>query len=528
MLTQQQRVAGLSPEAAQRVTAIAQALEQGRIDEAERGVIASLAQTPQHPEVLSLHGTIQSMRGRSEEAIVTLVQSLKLRAQDARTLHTLAGAYEGNRDLGNALAAAKLACETGPEWATSWFNFGRLLLMNGHLDPAITALKRTLVMAPQHMAARTLLATALNTEGRPLEAATQYRDILAQNPAYGPAWWGLATLKPMPLDATDVAQLRQLLQRPDLGDNNRIPAGFALAHALEHLDDYAQAFAALQEANALQNRLHPWKTDVFMARIDSVLRAFSGKYVDAGNDQGHEVIFIASLPRSRSTLTEQILASHSQVEGTTELPDLLHVIMDESDRVRRPFPDWVASHSVEEWRALGQRYLERTARWRQRRPRFTDKMPGNWLYAGAIMAMLPQARIVIARRDPLESCLACYRYMFNQHPYTHTFTDLAGYWHEFDRTVRLWKQRYPDRVREHVYEDLQADSEAQIRELLQFCDLPFEENCLNFHSRQRRVTTPSAAQVREPIRRDTARADKYGALLDPLRLALGMAPFRPQ
>jgi hypothetical protein len=118
--------------------------------------------------------------------------------------------------------------------------------------------------------------------------------------------------------------------------------------------------------------------------------------------------------------------------------------------------------------------------------------------------------------------------MFNQHPYTHAFGDLAGYWREFDRMARHWKQRYPDRVREHVYEDLQADPEAQIRELLEFCDLPFEENCLNFHATQRRVTTPSAAQVREPIRRDTARAGKYGALLDPLRAALGMAPFRPQ
>jgi tetratricopeptide (TPR) repeat protein len=528
MLTLQQRVAGLSPETAQRVAAISQALEQGRIDEAERGMSAVLAQAPQHPEVLSLHGAIQGMRGRSEEAIVTLVESLKLRAQDARTLHSLAGAYEANRDLANALAAARLAVETGPEWPTSWFNFGRLLLANGHLDPAITALKRTVVMAPQHAAARTMLASALNTDGRSPEAAAQYRDILSQSPAYGHAWWGLATLKPMPLDAADVAQMQRLMQKPELGDNDRISMGFALAHALEHLNDYPQAFTALHEANSLQRRRQPWRAEAFKERIDSVQRAFAGSHANAGNDQGSELIFITSLPRSGSTLTEQILASHSQVEGTTELPDLLHVIMDESDRVRRPFPDWVASHSAEEWRALGQRYLERTARWRERRPRSTDKMPGNWLYVGAIMAMLPQARIVIARRDPLENCFGCYRYLLNQHLYTHDFGDLAAYWREFDRIVRYWKQRYPDHVREHVYEELQADPETQIRELLEFCNLPFEENCLNFHSTERRVTTPSAGQVRQPIRRDTARTDKYGALLDPLRLALGMSPFQPQ
>lgn len=252
MLTLQQRVAGLSPEVAQRVAAISQALEQGRIEEAERSMSAVLAQAPRHPEVLSLHGAIQGMRGRSQEAIVTLVESLKLRAKDARTLHSLAGAYEANWDTANALAAARLVVEMGSEWPTGWFNFGRLLLFNGHLDPAITALKRAVVMAPQHAPARTMLATALNTDGRSPEAAAQYRDILSQSPAYGHAWWGLATLKPMPLDATDVAQMRKLLQRPDVGDNDRIPMGFALAHALEHLDDYPQALAALQAANSLQ------------------------------------------------------------------------------------------------------------------------------------------------------------------------------------------------------------------------------------------------------------------------------------
>jgi len=138
---------------------------------------------------------------------------------------------------------------------------------------------------------------------------------------------------------------------------------------------------------------------------------------------------------------------------------------------------------------------------------------------------LPEARVVICRRDPLETCFACYRYMFTQHAYTHDLADLASHWREFDRAVRHWSALYPDRVRVQVYEELVADPETQIRELLAFCGLPFEEACLNFHATERRVTTPSAAQVREPLRRDTARADKYGSLLDPLRAALDMPPF---
>jgi hypothetical protein len=214
------------------------------------------------------------------------------------------------------------------------------------------------------------------------------------------------------------------------------------------------------------------------------------------------------------------------VEGTSELHDLGQVIMDECDRQRRPFTEWARSHTPGQWRALGQAYLERTARWRHRRPRFTDKMPANWMYVGAILAMLPQARVVICRRDPLETCLGCYRYIFTQHPYTHDFDDLASHWRAFDRATKRWQKLFPGRVHVQEYETLVADPQGRIRALLDFCDLPFEESCLNFHATERRVATPSAAQVRQPIRRDTARADKYGALLDPLRAALGLPPFQ--
>jgi tetratricopeptide (TPR) repeat protein len=526
MLTQQQRLAGLSPEMAQRALAIAQSLEQGRLEEAERGAIAALALAPQHPETLRLFGTVQLLRRLPDEAIGSLVQSLKLRPHDPLTLHSLAGAYEAQKDLSNALAAARRACETGPELDACWFNFGRLLFTNGHINLAIVALKHTVKLAPGHVHARTLLASVLNLDGQPREAEAQYRDILAQNPAYGPAWWGLATLKPVPLGLPDIAQMRLALQRTDPSENDRISIGYALAHALENAGEYAEAFAALQSANARARARHPWDAAEFDARVENVRRAFAGTHAGTGNDQGREVIFIASLPRSGSTLTEQILASHSQVEGTTELPDLLQVIMDESDRMRQPFPQWVATHTPEQWRALGQRYLERTARWRQRRPRFTDKLPGNWLYAGAIMAMLPQARIVVVRRDPVETCFGCYRYQFSRQDFTHDFQSLAQVWGGFDRLSKFWLERYPGRVREQVYEELQADQEGQIRALLEFCDLPFEESCLNFHATERRVTTPSASQVRQPMRRDTARAEKYGALLDPLREALARAAMQ--
>jgi len=200
-------------------------------------------------------------------------------------------------------------------------------------------------------------------------------------------------------------------------------------------------------------------------------------------------------------------------------------LMEESKRLNKPFPDFVPVLTPSDWERMGHAYLERTSRWRGGRARFTDKMPSNWHYVGAIRAMLPGARIIMVRRDPLETCLSCYRQRLANSEYTRTFDDLAAAWRDFDRTVRHWRMLHPTHVYESIYEEFVVEPEAKIRALLEFCDLPFEPACLEFHKTERRVHTPSATQVREPLRRDTARTHRYGVLLDPLRVALGMPRF---
>jgi len=523
MLTQQQRVVGLPADLAQRAAAIEQALRQQRLDEAENGVVQALAQAPHHPEILRLCGVIQYRRGRFAAAIGTLLQARERRPDDAMIHNALGGAYEKVRDQPNARAALRRACELAPEVGAFWFNYARLLFADGDVAQTIPALERAVALHPQHANARSMLANILRNEGRFAEAAQQFRGIVAANPAAGEAWWNLAMLKPMPLDAADIAIMRDILRRGDMGDSDRIAITFALAMALEHTGDFSAAFAAMHTGHTLAARKEPYAAAEFSKQVGDILDAFPARH--ASPVQGDEVIFIASLPRSGSTLTEQILGSHSQVEGTSELHDLGQVLMGECERLRQPFTQWARTHTPEQWQALGQAYLARTQRWRERRPRFTDKMPANWMYVGAILAMLPDAHVVICRRDPLETCLGCYRYVFARHPYTHTFADLASHWRDFDRAAQHWKALYPERVREQVYEELVADPDTQIRALLDFCGLPFEPACANFHETRRTVTTLSAAQVREPLRRDTARAHRYGALLDPLRSALGLPEF---
>jgi Flp pilus assembly protein TadD len=528
MLTPQQRHAGLSADLAQRVRGIAHALEQGRVGEAERATIAAMALAPRHPEILRLFGMIQFQRGQFAAAIDTLSQALAQRADDPMIYNALGGAFERIGDAGRSREALRRACELGPDLATCWFNYARRLLVDGDAAAAVPALQRVVALQPGHVTARGMLADILRSDGRFAEAEAQLRGIVEAAPTRaGSAWWNLAMFKPMPLTSRDIAAMQRILKRTDLAESDRIAMSFALAMAQEHAGDYAAAFAQMRRGHALAARTQKYAAAEFDRDLDDILAAFATPAAEADSAQGGETIFIASLPRSGSTLTEQILASHSQVEGTSELHDLGQVLMDECDRLRRPFTEWVRTHTPGQWRVLGQAYLERTRRWRQRRPRFTDKMPANWMYVGAILAMLPQARVVICRRDPLETCFGCYRYIFTQHPYTHDFADLVSHWRAFDRATRHWQALYPDRVYVQEYEALVADPDARIRALLDFCGLPFEENCLNFHATERRVATPSAAQVREPIRRDTARADKYGALLDPLRAALGLPPFHP-
>lgn len=340
------------------------------------------------------------------------------------------------------------------------------------------------------------------------------------------AWWGLANIKTLRLEPSDVERMRRTLQDANASDDDRIATGFALAKALEDDGRLAEALRALAQANDIARRRRGWNAATFSAGIDTMMKAFAASSTIAETpERGFDVVFIVGLPRSGTTLVEQIPASHSKVEGAGELFDPLLVLAEESRRRSTPFTQWVPEMRSSDWRQLGERYLERTARWRVRRPIFTDKLPSNWVNIGAIRTMLPGACIVICRRDPLETCFSCYRQHMAGNEYTRTFEDLARFWRDFDRIANRWTALHPSHVYQHECEALIAGPERGIRKLLDFCRLPFDESCLRFHETNRDVRSPSATQVRQPLRSDTARGQRHGALLDPLRAALGLPLF---
>ena len=519
-------LAGLSPRAAHSAIAAGQALDAGRVDEAQRHLAAIPANEAGHPDVLRMQAGLSGMRGQHQEALRLMRLALAQRPHDPAYHNTL-GTLLGNAgEFDAAVEALRAACELRPSMAVAWYNLGVMLTRCVRNEEAIEALQRAVALAPGHMSARALLADMLRMRGRADEAAAEYRKVLAEQPYAGMAWWGLADLKTTRFAAEDIPRMQAALRDPHASDDDLIATGFALAKALDDADRLAEALTALAQANALARRRQRWDRSAFSAGIDAIHATFAAAPAGAPAALGTEVIFIVGLPRSGSTLVEQILASHSAVAGAGELPDLPLVLAEESRLRGLPFPRWVGAMQPADWERLGRRYLERTAHWRRERRISTDKLPSNWIYAGAIRAMLPGARIIGCRRKPLETCFSCYRQRLDNNEYTRDFDDLASFWRDYDRSLRRWVDLDPGRVLAHDYEALLADPRASIGRLLEFCGLPFEEGCVRFHENTREVRSPSATQVRQPLHSGTARSERYGALLDPLRGALGLPAWQ--
>lgn len=520
------RLHGLTQEEALQVVATAQAIETGGPDLADAKLAPLLVAHPEHPELLRLHAGIQNLRGDHSGAITAMQRAVALRPDDPLYYNTL-GAFLGQAgDYDAAIEALHHACTLQPDLAIAWFNLGVMLTRCMRHAEATEVLQRSVALDPQYMAARVLLGDMLRAGNRINEAATQYRQVIQEQPWTGMAWWGLADLKTLKFAPGDIDQIRSALRDPHAHDNDTIAMGLALGKALDDAGRYAESLDALAQAHAVARRRQHWSAEAFTSGLEMIRDAFTPPPAPSPNaEAGHGIIFVTGMPRSGSTLVEQILASHSLVEGPGELTDLPMILTQESSRRDTPYPKWVNAMTPDGWKRLGQTYLQRTARWREQHPVLIDKLPGNWYHIGAIRAMLPAAKIICCRRDPVETCFSCYRQHLDNNEYARTFPDLAAYWRDFDQTIKHWHTLHPEHVYEHSYEHLVADPEDSIRALLKFCDLPFEAGCLHFHENQREVSSPSAMQVREPLRRDTDRAKRYGALLDPLRIALGLPPF---
>lgn len=509
----------LSPAARQWLSDAGKALSQGRPDLAEQILKRVLAEAPGFANAQFLYGITCQMRGDSITAAEYMRKAAQQHPDDPNILTNLGGALYDSGATEEAFVCLRRATELAPMQASNWYNLGKALKLHWQLDEAADAFRRTLDLDEKHINARNTLADIFTIRGNIPDAVTEYRKVLALQPDQAHAWHGLANLKTESLTPMDARQIHHILQNRQLAPDARVLLGFSLYKALEDQHDYTGAFQALCEANALKRQLVPWDAAAEHAHVDAIIEAFRHP-LPAPLDPtlGHEAIFIASLPRSGSTLVEHILASHPLVEGANEIRDLSQVLEDESKRRDKNFPHWVSDATAEDWARMGENYLARTARWRAKRPYFTDKGLQNWQWIGAIRAMLPGAKIINCHRDPVETSFACYRQLFSEGiHFSYDLKDLASYCNDYRHLSDYWREHYPGQVLDLSYEALVQEPEAQIRHLLAFCQLPFDAACLSPHQTRRDVhSTASAAQVRQPIRSDTARSPRYRDFLQPL------------
>jgi tetratricopeptide (TPR) repeat protein len=519
------RAEGLSDSGRRLLQQAAESIRGRKPDAADAQLASVSALAPAHPEVLRLRALVAQMRGQHDEAARLLRRVVDARPYDALPWNNFGTSLAESGDMNAAIAAFRRAAELAPQRAAPWFNLGRALDVAGRLDEAHHALTNALARDPAHVSARATLARVLQFMGRIDEAEAEFRHVLAADRNSALAWYGLSTIRTARFSEDELGTIERVYAREDLGRDERIGVGFALAKALEDQGRYSEAFAVLTAANAAKRRTLQWDARVFSHYTRNIDAMFAKPApTSAPADLGREVIFVFGLPRSGSTLVEQILAAHPSVNGANELDELNLVMTDESRRRGDPFPLWVPQMRAADWERLGRDYLARTVQWRGDRPIFTDKGLTNWAYIGAIRAMLPGARFVNTRRDPVENCLACFRQSFARElGFTYDLAEMAAFWRDYDRLMRIWQRRWPGLIHDVVHERLVAQPEAEIRALLDACGLTFDAACLRFHEVERLVRTASAAQVRQPLRADTARAARYGTLLDPLRAMLAEA-----
>lgn len=513
---------------------VAARMLQRALGELEGGDLATATQTlmkvhalaPAHPEVARWLGVAAQRRDDSVQAIDWFKRALAALPDDPDIHVCLGVALFRVTDEDGGLQHFRRACELAPDSVSAWYNLAEGLRLHADVSGALEAFQRVLQLDPRHRQAQVGVARIQGGFGHADVAAAALRDILRADPDDAEAWTSLADLKVAPFSAGDVGLLEAVLGNAQLPAGIRVPLEFVLARALEDQREYARAFDVLDHAHQLQRQFVRWDVQRQRDLVAATQRAFEGPVARTPNvDQGREVIFIVSPPRSGSSLVEQILASHPEVEGGNELTALPMIIHAETQRRRQAFPDWVPAADAADWQRLGQRYLDLTARWRARKPRLTDKSLLNWMSVGPALSMLPAARFVVVHRDPLETCLACYRQWFDRGAeFCVGLDELVDFYRGFWQLTRFWLRAFPDRVLDLSYESLVCNPEAEIRRLLDFCGLAFHPACLEFHRTRRVVlSAPSATQVHQPIRRNTARAARYGDKLDRLRHLLTAA-----
>ena len=477
-------------------------------------------------DVLNDLGSYLASAGRRAEAAARFREATALRPDFAAAHNNLGNALFALDDPVEAVAAYRRAVELNPTFAEAWSNLGAALASLSRPRDALSCFERALAIDPHIAEAHGNRGFAFIALGHLSDAREAFTRAIALAPDRTGYYRGLTLCGRLERDDPHFAAMEKLAS--DLspgGDAEAIDLRFGLARVYEEHGQFDEAFAHLVGANAGRRKLHPYDAATALGMIRRVRETFTPALLRRAGVRGVEPdapIFIVGMPRSGSTLVEQILASHPDVFGGGERLYLVGEASAPRDG-SQPFPESVLEMSNDELLALGARYRRRLRALAPQAPRITDKLPGNFLFAGLIALALPDARIIHTRRDPLDTCLSCFAQNFAGLPFSNDLGDLGRYYRAYAGLMAHWREALPANFMLEVgYEDLVADFEPNARRILDYCGLAWDDRCLSFHRNPRPILTASAAQVRQPLyQSSTGRARAYGAMLQPLIEALG-------
>ena len=503
------------------------ALADNRLGAAEPLLKARLKAVPTDVAAIRMLAELAGRIGRHRDAENLLRRALELAPRFHAARSNLATLLHRQNRTPEALAELDTLIAAEPEHMGHANLRAAALTKVGEFDEALALYQTVLAKPPGHPRVWMSYGHALKTVGRTDDSVAAYRTAIAAEPTLGEVWWSLANLKTVRFDVADIAAMRGALAGAGLGEEDRYHLHFALAKALEDAGEADAAFDHYLTANRLRRAALPYHCAETSRAVDRTMALFTPQFVAGleGGCDAHDPIFIVGLPRSGSTLIEQILSSHSQIEGTMELPDIPAMIARLASDAQG-LSATIAALSGDERRTLGEEYLARTRIQRKTgRPHFIDKLPNNWAHVGFIKAILPHAKIIDARRHPLDCGVSNFRQHFARgQAFSYDLADIGAYYADYVRQMAHFDAVLPGAVTRVFHEALVADPESEVRKLLAALGLDFEDACLRFHENTRAVRTASSEQVRRPVNRDgIGQWRRYETRLGPLLGALGPA-----
>ena len=521
---QADRIAALPKE----LVAVTHHLHEGRLIRAEELARHFLRSNPKHVEGMRLLAQIGIKLGILDDAEFLLESAREFEPDNVQVRLDYIDALRRRQKFEIARGEAEALLARDPDNPLFQSHVAIERMQTGDYDGAFALFEAILTKLPNDPATLTSRGHALKTTGRHDEAVTSYRAAFSAKPDHGDAWYALANLKTYRFKGDEIDAMLEQAERPDLGFMDRVHLSFALGKALEDQGDFERSFGFYDAGNTLKRTQTRYSADAMtdeLARQKSACdAALFKRHANAGHD-APDPIFILGLPRAGSTLLEQILASHSQIDGTMELPNILalaHRLRGRSAKEVR-YPDVLHDLSADQLRTMGQQFIEETRIHRGDAPFFIDKMPNNFRHIGLIHLILPNAKINDARRAPMDCCFSGFKQLFAEgQEFTYGLTEVGRYYADYCDLMDHWDTVLPGKVLRVEHEHVLDDLEGQTRRMLDYLGVPFEEACLDFHKTDRAVRTASSEQVRQPINRSGQNAwAPFEPWLDPLKDALG-------